>query len=102
MKCKHENKKRLYARNQSSGAKAWQSTSFYLCDDCKKVVQVGFEEVKPKTMEKSISDKTKDAFCENKNKCYVCGKKHNKDSYWCSAECKKKRTSEFANCEDKK
>ena len=27
MNCKHENKKRLYARDQSSGAKAWQSTA---------------------------------------------------------------------------
>ena len=68
MKCKHKNKKRLYARDQSSNAKAWQSTSFYLCDDCNEVIQVGFEKVKAKTMDKPMEELTKDAFSEGEDK----------------------------------
>lgn len=57
MKCKHKNKIRLYERSNT-----WKSTPYYLCQDCREVIQIGFEEIKPKNMEKSIREKTHDAF----------------------------------------
>lgn len=59
MECKHNNKKRLYERGES-----WTSTTLYKCQDCGEIIQVGFEKVKPKIMEKQIKEKTKDALCD--------------------------------------
>jgi hypothetical protein len=41
---KHENhkKKRLYARNQSSGSKQWEGTEIFLCE-CGAILEQKFE-----------------------------------------------------------
>jgi uncharacterized Zn finger protein len=54
--CKHKTRIRLYERT-----KTWTSTNLYRCQDCGEVIKIGLEVVKPKTMEKSIANKTKDA-----------------------------------------
>ncbi len=56
--CKHKNKKRLYERGES-----WKSTHLYKCQDCGKILKIGFEEVKPNQLnkEKTLPEKTKDA-----------------------------------------
>ena len=59
MECKHENKKRLYERGKN-----WTSTTLYKCQDCNEIIQIGFEKVEPKTMEKTIAEKTHDALSE--------------------------------------
>jgi len=43
MKHNKHNKKRLYARNQSSGAKQWERTELYLCE-CGAVLEISKKE----------------------------------------------------------
>lgn len=44
-KHKEHKKKRLYARNTSSGARQWESTNLYLCE-CDAVLERNFDKVK--------------------------------------------------------
>ena len=50
----------MYLRNQSSGAKQWILTDFYLCD-CGEVIKIGFKEVEVMVINSSLAEKIRDA-----------------------------------------
>lgn len=63
MECKHKNKIRMYTRGDK-----WKSTPYYECQDCGDVLQIGFSRVEIKTVEKSMTERIKDALSEDRNK----------------------------------
>ena len=70
MVCKHKNKLSLYGR----GEKSWISTQklsgnmIYVCEDCGAILEEKLIEKKTlKLNNKSLRNKTKDAFCEVKD-----------------------------------
>lgn len=69
MEHNNHNKKRLYARNQSSNAKQWERTALFLCE-CGAVLETKLTEKKTMklTKEKSIKDKTEDSLKEVRSK----------------------------------
>ena len=60
MKCKHQNTRKLFWSN--SNPNRWERTEYSICLDCGCAVGLQPLKLEEKNMEKSIRDKTKDAF----------------------------------------